>query len=246
MLRLWAKRSSIYLAYAPRTSAATPGPSFADKPPPRVKVLSDSSNVIDASEISPDHAITVDPLLSSRIEVLRGPATLRYGGGAVGGVVNVLDDKIPTHLPANGSEGRLVIRGNSVAEESAFGAAISTQLGNRWVLHAEGSSLDRDDYRAPKLVAPAMSAKTYQELGFDNSRIADTYAKSKNGSVGLSWVADNGYLGLAYSYREDDYGIPGHSHAYEKCTPRGSRLFCAGHHFDAGAHPGGARASAYP
>lgn len=206
---------------------------------PRVKVVSDSSSIIDASEISPDHAITVDPLLASRVEVLRGPATLRYGGGAVGGVVNVLDDKIPTHLPANGLEGQVVIRGNSVANEKAYGAAISTQLGNSWVLHAEGSSLDRDDYRAPKLDAPAMNPETYRELGFDKSRIADTFLKSKNGSVGLSWVIDNGYLGLAYSYREDDYGIPGHSHAYEKCTPRGSRLFCAGHHFDVGTHPGG-------
>ncbi|HEY9255099.1 MAG TPA: TonB-dependent receptor, partial [Stenotrophomonas sp.] len=205
---------------------------------PRVKVLADSSSLIDASEISPDHAVTVDPLLASRVEVLRGPATLRYGGGAVGGVVNVLDDKIPTQLPANGSEGQWVIRGNSVAKEKAFGAAISSQLGNSWVLHAEGSSLDRDDYRAPKLVAPAMNPKIYRELGFDKSHIADTYAQSENGSVGLSWVTDNGYVGLAYSYRQDEYGIPGHSHTYERCAPVGSVLRCGDHYSHPGMHRG--------
>lgn len=187
---------------------------------PRVKVLSDSSNVIDASDVSPDHAITVDPMLSSRIEVLRGPATLRYGGGAIGGVVNVLDDKIPTALPPDRTEGQVVIRGNSVANEKAFGAAISTQLGNNWVLHAEGSSVDRDDYRAP---------------GQSSSRVANTFAKSQNGSVGLSWVTDKGYVGLAYSYREDKYGLPGHNHEYESCHPHGDHLHCGGHGHDHGA-----------
>ncbi|HVJ36930.1 MAG TPA: TonB-dependent receptor [Stenotrophomonas sp.] len=181
---------------------------------PRVKVLSDSSNIIDASDVSPDHAITVDPLLSTRIEVLRGPATLRFGGGAIGGVVNVLDDKIPTALPSDGTEGQVVIRGNSVAKEKAFGAAISTQLGNHWVLHAEGSSVDRGNYRAP---------------GQQSSRVANTFAKSENGSVGLSWVTDTGYFGVAYSYRKDQYGLPGHNHEYESCHPHGSKLHCGGH-----------------
>src|SRR3546814_15854035 len=62
---------------------------------PRVKVLSDGSELMDASGVSPDHAITSEPMLARHIEVLRGPATLLYGGGAIGGVVNVIDDKIP-------------------------------------------------------------------------------------------------------------------------------------------------------
>jgi len=199
---------------------------------PRVKVLSDGSNVIDGSEISPDHAITVDPLLSSGIEVLRGPAALRYGGGAIGGVVNVLDDKIPSHLPANGTEGRLVIRGNSVANEKAIGASVSTQLGTDWVLHAEGSWLDRDNYRVPPAKTAMQTDEEIRDLKLDVSRLPDTFATSRNGSVGLSRVTDNGYVGLAYSYRKDDYGIPGHTHAYEKCAPWGtSRLLCQGHHF---------------
>ncbi|KLI99089.1 TonB-dependent receptor [Luteimonas sp. FCS-9] len=181
---------------------------------PRVKVLSDSSAVLDASDISPDHAVTVDPLLGERIEVLRGPATLLYGGGAIGGVVNVLDNKVPTELPEGGLSGRFVLRGNSVADERAFGAGVSAQLGSNLVLHVETSRRDTEDYRAP---------------GLDEARVDGTFSDSRNSSVGLSWVGDKGYVGLAYSYREEDYGLPGHSHEYEGCHPHGSALHCGSH-----------------
>src|SRR5690606_27341991 len=82
---------------------------------PRVEVLSDGVSLLDASEVAPDHVVTTEPLLLRRVEVLRGPATLLYGSGAVGGVVNLLDDRIPTRLPDT-AEGFVALRGNSVAE----------------------------------------------------------------------------------------------------------------------------------
>ncbi len=181
---------------------------------PRVKVLSDSTSVLDASDISPDHAVTVDPLLGSQVEVLRGPATLLYGGGAIGGVVNVIDDKIARELPQDGREGRLVIRGNTVAEERAAAASLTQQIGGNFVLHAEGSWRDADDYRVPDQ---------------EERRVDGTFAESRNASVGLSWIGDTGHVGLAYSYRDDDYGLPGHSHEYESCHPHGSALHCGDH-----------------
>ncbi len=186
---------------------------------PRVKVLSDSSSVIDVSDISPDHAVAVDPLLGEQIEVLRGPATLLYGGGAIGGVVNVLDNKVPTRLPDGGLEGRFVLRGNSVADEKAFGAAVSAQLAPNLVMHVESSRRATDDYRAP---------------GLDEARVDGSFTDSRNSSVGLSWVNDRGYVGLAYSYRDEDYGLPGHSHEYEGCHPHGSALHCGSHDHDHG------------
>jgi len=181
---------------------------------PRVKVLSDSSTILDASDISPDHTTTVDPLLGERIEVLRGPATLLYGGGAIGGVVNVLDNKIPTAIPENGYSGRLIARGNSVADEKAYAGSLNAHLGNGFVAHVEGSHRDADDYRVPD---------------FAERRADGTFSESRNASVGLSWVTDRGYIGLAYSYRDDDYGLPGHSHEYEGCHPHGSSLHCGDH-----------------
>jgi len=188
---------------------------------PRVKVLADSSSILDASDISPDHATTVDPLLGERIEVLRGPATLLYGGGAIGGVVNVLDNKIPTAIPENNVSGRLIARGNSVANEKAYAASVNAHLGNGFVAHAEGSRRDADDYRAP---------------GLDERRVDGTFSESTNASLGLSWVTDRGYIGLAYSYRDDDYAIPGHSHEFEGCHPHGSALHCGDHDDDGDDH----------
>src|SRR5690606_17873734 len=83
---------------------------------PRVKILSDGAEVQDASTISPDHAVGFEPVLAERIEVLRGPSALAYGG-AVGGVVNILDRKIPTQVPEQGVEGSAEARVNSVARE---------------------------------------------------------------------------------------------------------------------------------
>jgi iron complex outermembrane receptor protein len=74
---------------------------------------------------------------------------------------------------------------------------LTARAGERLVFHLEGTTRDADDYRVPDL---------------DERRIAGTRAKSSSGSAGFSFVGDDGYLGLAYSYRDDDYGLPGHSH----------------------------------
>lgn len=181
---------------------------------PRVAVLSDSGLLLDASDISPDHAVTAEPLLIERIEVLRGPATLLYGSGAIGGVVNVLDKKIPTALPENGIEGSFGARGSSVAKEKAGAFEITGQATEHLVLHAEAMMRDADDYRA---------------RGWDEARVDGTFAESENASLGVSWVGDRGFIGLAYSYRDDRYGVPGHSHEYEGCHPHGSALHCGAH-----------------
>lgn len=181
---------------------------------PRVKVLSNSSPLLDASDISPDHAVTVEPALIERIEVLRGPAALLYGSGAVGGVVNVIDRKIPGALPQDRIEGSVDVRGGTAARDKAGAARITAQATDNLVLHLEGSARDAEDYEAP---------------GPDESRVDGTWAESANASAGLSWVGERGYLGFAYSYRDDDYGIAGHNHEYEGCHPHGSTLHCGGH-----------------
>jgi iron complex outermembrane receptor protein len=188
---------------------------------PRVKILSSSSSLLDASDISPDHAVTVEPALIERIEVLRGPATLLYGSGAVGGVVNVIDRKVPTALPEDGLDGAVDIRGGTAARDKAAAARITARATDNLVLHLEGSARDADDYEAP---------------GLDEARVDGTWAESRNASAGLSWVTDSGYLGLAYSYRDDDYGLPGHNHEYEGCHPHGSTLHCGSHEEGEGEH----------
>src|SRR5690606_24352740 len=181
---------------------------------PRVKVLSDGTSLLDASDISPDHAVTADPLLAHKVEVLRGPATLLYGGGAIGGVVNVLDNKIPESLPEQPVEGFVAFRGNTVASERAGAVSATARLGDQFALHVEGSTRDADDYQVSR---------------WEEDHVPGTFSESHNASIGASWIGERGFFGLAYSYRDDEYGLPGHSHEYEGCHPHGSSLHCGGH-----------------
>jgi iron complex outermembrane recepter protein len=178
---------------------------------PRTKILSDGNTILDTSDVSPDHAITIDTLLAQRIEVLRGPATLLYGGGAIGGVVNVLDDKIPTAVPEKGYDGFVALRGNSVADERAGAISLTGRATDNFAIHFESSMLRKDDYDAPN---------------WEDHHVDGTFADSNNTSLGGSWVGERGYIGLAYSYRNDEYGIPGHSEEYKSCHPHGSSLHC--------------------
>lgn len=181
---------------------------------PRITVLSDSSGLLDASDISPDHAVTAEPLLLDRIEVLRGPATLLYGSGAIGGVVNLLDSKVPASIPEGGIDGRIGLRGGSAARERALAGGVTAQATSGLALRLEGTARKADDYRV---------------RGLEKPRIDGSWAESASATAGASWIRDNGHLGLAYTYRDDDYGVPGHSHEYESCHPHGSSLHCGGH-----------------
>lgn len=192
---------------------------------PRIKILSDGAEVQDASTISPDHAVGFEPLLAERIEVLRGPSALAYGGGAVGGVINILDRKIPTRMPAKPVEGSVELRGNSAAREKAGAFELTGGAGNLAV-HAEGVRRDAGDYR--------VGNHRVGEDWAEERRVAGSFRDSTSGSVGLSWIGARGYLGAAYTRERADYGIPGHAHEFEGCHPHGSHLHCGSHEEEEG------------
>lgn len=189
---------------------------------PRVSVLSDGAAVMDASAISPDHVVGVEPMLAERIEVLRGPATLLYGGGAIGGVVNVIDSKIPERVPDEGVEGFAEVNG-STGSGSRAGAFGVTAGQNNFAIHVEAMKRRADDYRVPD---------------WSESRVPGSYEESATGSVGMSWIGDRGFIGLAYTHTESEYGLPGHSHEYESCHPHGDHLHCGGHDHGHDEHEG--------
>lgn len=180
----------------------------------RVRVLSDGVDVMDASTMSPDHAITTDTLLVEQIEVLKGPVTLLYGGGAIGGVVNLIDRKVPTYVPAAGVEGDLHLRGNSVADERA--GAVGLTLGSGQVAgRIEASKSEADPYRIPG----------------SPSRQANAFNDSESYSLGLSWVGERGYLGAAFSRQEKQYGLLAHEHI-DCHTHHHTEWHCGGHGHD--------------
>ena len=181
---------------------------------PRVKILSDGAELHDASTISPDHAVVSEPLLARQIEVLRGPSALVYGG-ASGGVVNVLDNKVPTAVPDKGYEGSAEVRAGSGAREKAGAFELTGGAGNIAV-HVEGAKRDAGNYRVGK--------------GWSGGRkVGGSFNDTDTGSVGLSWVGSQGYLGAAYTRQNAQYGLPGHNHGFEGCHTHGDHLHCGGH-----------------
>lgn len=181
----------------------------------RVRVLSDGAEVMDASTISPDHAVALEPMLSRRIEVLRGPSALAYGGGAIGGVVNVLDERIPTRLPANGVEGSVDLRGNTASRERTGAFGVTAGAGS-FAIRAEGLVRRAGDY--------AVGSGWSQ-----GRRVEGSDQRTETGSLGMSWIGDRGYLGLAYTRQQSRYGLPGHAHDMGECHADGGGLHCDPH-----------------
>jgi iron complex outermembrane receptor protein len=174
----------------------------------RVQVLSEGLASMDVSTVSSDHAATIEPFLADQIEVLRGPATLLYGAGAVGGVVNVVDGRIPEHAADAPISGRAQFGGDSVAD-SLFGMARVEVGGERFVLRADAFHRDADDYDIPG------RAESDAEADEPSGTLENSALRTRGGAVGASWIGDSGFIGIAVSDYRSNYGIPGHAHEHE-------------------------------
>jgi iron complex outermembrane receptor protein len=182
----------------------------------RIRVLNNGTEVFDVSNLSPDHAPSVSPLLSQSIEVVRGPATILFGSGAIGGVVNVTDNVIPVEQPAASLSGEIDGRFDSADLERSGAGALTLSPFPHWVFHVEGSYLRTDDRRVPGF---ALDERIRSELtpaqreGRDFSEnpfgiVPNTYAKTSDVAAGGSYVWDKGYVGASFSEYRSVYGIP--------------------------------------
>jgi iron complex outermembrane receptor protein len=144
--------------------------------------------------------VTANPAGSTKLEVVRGPATLLYGSNAIGGLVNVISDTIPT-TPVNGAHGGATFDFGSAAAE--VGGAADVLVGNnRWALHAAGSGRRSGDVDTP-------------EGTIDNTQSRGGFA-----SVGLAWTGEHRYFGGSYGYDDTKYGIPYVEEGLIQLTPR--------------------------
>lgn len=160
----------------------------------RVKILQNGSDVADVSAMSSDHAPMADAGAARQIEVLYGPATLIYGGGAIGGVVNVEDERIHEQ-PLDSVNGSLGVKGSSVDEGYHVDASVDAGRGN-WVLHLDGFDRDADHYRSG-----SEAGRSY--------RIANSDSQGQGGAVALSWAdGQHGFVGGSVSFLDHDYGVP--------------------------------------
>jgi iron complex outermembrane receptor protein len=183
----------------------------------RIRLLTDGIGSFDASATSVDHAVAINPLLAERIEVLHGPAALLYGSSAIGGVVNVIDSRIPSRLPPNGFDLSLSGTYGSAAEERSVAGKTDVALAGGLILHLDGSWLKAGDLRTG---GPILGAKPRAEaLASDEDDIralADLSGRLPNSSMeawsyagGLTYVgSDGGSIGFSLGKSHNDYGIP--------------------------------------
>ena len=163
----------------------------------RVGITENGISTGDASALSDDHAIPIDPSSVRQVEVVRGPATLRYGSQAIGGVVNSINNRIPEAVPPKGysveTQGGL-----SSVDSGRNGSALVEAGAGNFVVHADAFKRISEDYRIPGGVQ------------------ANTSVDSEGYSLGGSYVFKDGFLGLAFTSFDSTYFIPGIEAAEEK------------------------------
>ena len=167
---------------------------------PRVLITQNGLDVSDVSRVGPDHAVASEASTAKQIEVLRGPATLFFGSGAIGGVVNVVDQRVPTSTE---SRGEFVLETQTVNDQKLGTFNVTTGVDNM-AFYADGFYRDSNDYETP--VAPDIDDP-------DGAHVVENSNEESNGfTLGTSYLFDQGYVGVAVERFEREYGVPGHSH----------------------------------
>jgi iron complex outermembrane recepter protein len=163
----------------------------------RVRIQENGIGSQDVSDLGEDHGVPIDPLAAQRVEVVRGPATLRYGSTAIGGVVSVENNRIPSFLIAEGFKSETRTSFSSVDRGREGSTMLDARAGNV-VVHADIYTRRSEDYSIPK--SPLTGGKQL------NSSV-----QSNGQALGGSYFLPNnaGFMGLSFSHFTSLYGIPG-------------------------------------
>ena len=225
------------------TTAFAPGasrPVLRGQQGERVRVLTDGIGALDASNTSADHAVSIDPLTAERIEVLRGPAVLLYGSQAIGGVVNVIDKRIPRRVP--GEPVHVDVLGGIDSATNLYEGAASLDLpvAGRFVFHADASYRNTDDIEVGGFtVAPILRAELLEEAAEEAAEgeleeadelreaaeqrgvLPNSFTETYSGNIGFSHIGSGGLIGVSAGIYDTRYGVPGrpgagHAHGEEE------------------------------
>jgi iron complex outermembrane receptor protein len=185
----------------------------------RVRMLEDGIGAGDASDTSPDHAVSVESTGAEQIEVVRGPATLLYGSSAVGGVVNLLESTIRSTRPDRSLSGGLEASASSVADEWTGRGALAATAGPL-VFAGDLFKRNSGDYRIPGFAESAALREAEAAAGEEHEqasgRLPNSALEAEGGSLSATLVGQPGFLGVAFKAYDSLYGIPGgHEHAEE-------------------------------
>ncbi len=209
------------LARQPGVSASSFGPT-ASRPilrglsGDRIRVLTDGIGSFDLSSSSPDHAVAVNPLTAERIEVLRGPSALLYGSSAIGGVVNVIDRRIPRRLPSDGFDANGLLGYGSAAEERSANLSVDGTVASNLVLHADANWSKSDDLRTGghllakdlREEASASTSPEIQALAGLRGKLPNSAARSWEVAGGVAYVDGPLNIGVSITRHDALYGVP--------------------------------------
>lgn len=209
------------LAHLPGVSATSFGPN-ASRPVlrgfqgERVRLLTDGIGSLDVSNTSADHAAVINPLTADRIEVLRGPSALLFGSSAIGGVVNVIDSRIPRRVPEEAIHADGILTYGSAANERSGNASISVPVGGNFVLHVDGNYSKTDDMEiggyalTPALRAQALASPDpdIQALADIRGRLPNSAARTWDVAAGAAWIDGENNVGFSINRYDSLYGVP--------------------------------------
>ena len=182
----------------------------------RVRVLSNALDSLDASALSEDHAVTVDSILAERVEIVRGPATLLYGSGAAGGLVNVVDSRIAESPLETAFSGAASANFDTAAGIES--GALKLDFGSKNVAaHVDGFRRNTDDIEIPGYAESKVLRQLEAEDGELEAHEADgvvenTSSETDGLAAAIAVTSANAYLGFSVSGQDSLYGIPGHHH----------------------------------
>jgi len=176
----------------------------------RVRIQEDGIGANGASDLGEDHFVPVDPLTTDQVEVIRGPATLRFGSQAIGGVVEATNNRIPTMIPWRGISTEFRGAGTSV-DNGIDGAVLLDAGAGNFAFHADASGRKTEDYRVPHYpyLNDASGAPNATQSAAFNGRQPNSAARNDGQAVGGSYIFNEGFLGIAVVQNNALYHIPG-------------------------------------
>lgn len=171
----------------------------------RVRIMQNGIGILDASSLSFDHAVGIDPLIIEQIDVIRGPAALLYGGSAVGGVVNAIDHRIPKEK-LDGITGRAETRFGG-ADSTRNGAAV-VDIGNgTFAIHGDIYNRKTNDLDIPGFAVSSRKSRADGTPRENRGQLRNSNAEADGGALGASLTFDHGYIGTSFSTHSNNYGV---------------------------------------
>lgn len=171
----------------------------------RVRIMQNGVGVIDASSLSFDHAVGIDPLIIEQVDVVRGPAALLYGGSAMGGVVNAIDHRIPKEQ-LDGVTGRAEARFGG-PDSTRNGAAVIDAGNGKFAIHADAYTRKTSDLDIPGFAVSSRKNRADGTVRDNRGKLVNSASDGDGGALGAALTFDNGYIGLSYATLNNTYGV---------------------------------------